>query len=486
MRARTMAVRIAFKYILNQWKSYNQSEKGNFAILTAILLPCIIIAAGCALDLSRLLAAKTEAQGSLDAAVLAAAVTGRSEDSELKETVISFLESQRKGLAGTISVVEFHRTRNPNVLSATARGTIATTFMQFVNIDEMTFSITAEARWATEQTIEVAMVLDNTWSMNGERLQALKKAATELVSVLEKNKEPGGILKIGLVPYADYVNVGMYNRFRSWVSVPDEFTSERSCEMVTTARICERGAYKSCSRTVDGIAESYDCTPYQCETRNVRPYERCVGGEEYSWFGCVGSRPSGTLRLTDASPNTPYPGILSPRKNCLNPIIPLTSALDEVRSGIVNMVVQAGAYKPSTYIPAGLIWGVNILSPTRPFSEGLAYDDDNRRPRKVLVLMTDGANTMTLDQSTGRHRETNSESELSKTYRDMRSICSYAQSKKIDVYTVSFLVDDRIGEDAMRSCATSPKYYFDAKNAKELKDAFSNIAASLSSVILTR
>lgn len=100
--------------------------------------------------------------------------------------------------------------------------------------------------------------------------------------------------------------------------------------------------------------------------------------------------------------------------------------------------------------------------------------------------MTDGANTMKLDQSTGKHLDTSNDNELSKTYSDMQSICSYAQSKKIDVYTVSFLVDDRIGENAMRSCATSPKYYFDAKNAKELKDAFSNIAASLSSITLTR
>ena len=486
MRAIHLAFRNSFKYILKQSKSYKQNEKGTFAVLSAILLPCIIIAAGCALDLSRLLAAKTEAQGSLDAAVLAAAVAGRSEDSELKEIVINFLEGQRPGLSGAISLVKFNRSRNPNVLSASASGTLTTTFMKFVNIKELTFSITAEAKWATEQTIEVAMVLDNTWSMNGEKLQALKKAATELVSVLEKNKEPGGILKIGLVPYADYVNVGLYNRFRSWISVPEEVTTERSCEWKNTARICERGEYKSCSRTVDGVTERYDCTPYRCEMRNVMPYERCVGGEKFSWYGCVGSRTSGTLRLTDESPRDRYPGILSPTKNCLDPIIPLTSVLNEVRSGIVNMVVQVGAYKPSTYIPAGLIWGVNILSPTRPFEEGLAYDDDNRRPRKVLVLMTDGANTMKLDQSTGKHLDTSNADELSKTYSDMQSICLYAQSKKIDVYTVSFLVDDRIGEDAMRSCATSPKHYFDAKNAKELKDAFSNIAASLSSVTLTR
>lgn len=195
MRAIHLAFRNSRKYILKQWKSYKQNEKGTFAVLSAILLPCIIIAAGCALDLSRLLAAKTEAQGSLDAAVLAAAVAGRSEDSELKEIVINFLEGQRPGLSGAISLVEFNRSRNPNVLSASASGTLTTTFMKLVNIKELTFSITAEAKWATEQTIEVAMVLDNTWSMNGEKLQALKKAATELVSVLEKNKEPGGILR---------------------------------------------------------------------------------------------------------------------------------------------------------------------------------------------------------------------------------------------------------------------------------------------------
>ncbi|MBN7808375.1 VWA domain-containing protein [Agrobacterium rosae] len=467
-------------------RDFSNNKQGSFAVISAILLPCLIIMAGCALDLTRLMAAKKEAQGALDAAVLAAASSGKPEDYQLEKIVSEFLKGANVTMSENLTLERFVRTRAPNTVSASIRGRVPTTFMSLANIDEITISVFAEAKWATEQTIEVAMVLDNTWSMQGEKLAALKNAARDLVNTLENNKDPEGSLKVGLVPYADYVNVGLYNRFRPWIAVPDEYTTQRTCETVNTENVCERGNTRTCTKLVDGMAEKYDCTLYQCTTKPVRSYQRCTGGQEFSWHGCVGSRTSNKLRLNDLSPNVPYPGLLSATKNCLDPIVPLTANLNEVRIRINHMIVQIGSYKPSTYIPAGLIWGVNILSPTRPFSEGAAYDDENRMPHKALILMTDGANTMRFDQSTGTHLETSNAAELKQTDSDMQSICQYARSKKIEVYTVLFQVNDDSSNNGLLRCATSPRHSFDAKNSKELIKAFSDIAASLTSVTLTK
>ncbi|KIP99528.1 hypothetical protein RU07_18745 [Agrobacterium tumefaciens] len=467
-------------------REFIKNRQGSFAVISAILLPCLIVIAGCALDVARLVAAKSEAQAALDAAVLAAASSGKPEDHQLEKIASEFLNGANVTMSEKLKLERFVRTRGPNIVSASARGRVPTTFMSFANIDEISIVVFAEAKWATEQTIEVALVLDNTWSMNGEKLTALKNAATDLVNTLEENKDARGSLKVGLVPYADYVNVGLYNRFRSWIAVPDEYTTQRFCETVNTETVCERGNTRTCTKLVDGMAEKYDCTPNQCTTKPVRSYERCTGGQGFSWHGCVGSRTSNKLRLNDLSPNVPYPGLLSATKNCLNPIVPLTADLTEVRTRINHMIVQIGSYKPSTYIPAGLIWGVNILSPTRPFSEGAAYDEENKKPLKAIILMTDGANTMRFDQQTGTHLDTSNADELKQTDSDMQSICQYAKSKKIEVYTVSFQVENDSSNAGLLSCATSPRHSFDAKNPKELLKAFSDIAASLTSVTLTK
>ncbi len=64
--------------------------------------------------------------------------------------------------------------------------------------------------------MDVALVLDNTGSMRGRKLITLKKAAKDLVETLYDSKTKDSEIKIGLVPFAQYVNVGMNNRNAWW------------------------------------------------------------------------------------------------------------------------------------------------------------------------------------------------------------------------------------------------------------------------------
>lgn len=52
----------------------------------------------------------------------------------------------------------------------------------------------------------------------------------------------------------------------------------------------------------------------------------------------------------------------------------------------INALVADG----NTVIPAGLLWGWRVLSPTVPFTQGAPYDDE--KWIKALVLLTDGEN----------------------------------------------------------------------------------------------
>lgn len=471
-----------------------RDTSGVTAMLFAICAVPVLLVVGAGVDFSRVSAARTAAQSAADAAALAAASSKLDVEAAMRLVADNHANANlRETNASGSKITEFAYNGTTREVRLKITGSVKSTFMALAGWQTLPYEAEAKAVRGLNGTTELVLVLDNTWSMAGDKLVALKAAAEDLV--VQLRQDPNADVKIGVVPYADYVNVGVNNRNSGWVDVPADYstTSARTCTTLTTRQTCTRGAARTCTRVVDGRSETYDCTPSTCTTQTVPPYESCSGGNTtwYRWYGCVGSRRAGNLRLNDTTPSERYPGYLATSQNCLNPIVPLTSNQATVISAIRGMVVNIGGYRPSTYIPAGLIWGVNVLSPTAPFSEGAAYDPTNRRPRKVMVLMTDGENTLVFRSADGRHiapsgNATAQAAQLKQTYDDMNDICTYAKSKQIEVFTVAFDITDTTAISAMRNCASSSAHYFDAKDRQGLADAFKAIALSLQNVRITQ
>jgi hypothetical protein len=205
----------------------------------------------------------------------------------------------------------------------------------------------------------------------------------------------------------------------------------------------------------------------------------------YRWYGCVGSRNTGTLRLNDTLPTTRYPGFVQTSQACLNPILPLTETKATVLSQINGLVVNIGSYRPETYIPAGMIWGINALSPSAPLTEGRAYGTN---VRKIIVLMTDGENTLRYVSSNGTHTApsgSTSAAQLAQTNDDVGSLCTYAKSQNMEIYTVSLGVTSATARNMLTSCATSTAHAYAASDSTALIAAFRRIARSINAVRLT-
>ena len=49
--------------------------------------------------------------------------------------------------------------------------------------------------------------------------------------------------------------------------------------------------------------------------------------------------------------------------------MPLTANKATIDTAIDNMIAY---YSTGTFIPTGLVWGWHVLSPTEPFTEGIA------------------------------------------------------------------------------------------------------------------
>ncbi len=486
------------------FKQFLKAQGGNFASFAALASLPLILAGGVALDYTRYLSAEKHLQDVADAAALAIAASDGEDESELRALAEKYVSGNHSEsriqdlLVASLDIGE-------DQVDLELKGRLKTSFMGIVRYDWLDVSASSLAVRAVTGSVELALVLDNTWSMSEKdsygvtKITTLKKAAGALVTELMSN--PKADVSIGLVPYADYVNVGTKYRNESWLSVPADYDVEpkpKVCEIkdVTSTPCLAYAPKYSCTTYVDGVAQASTCGG-QC-VKNGTPYtekkEVCSGGgsvTKYRWYGCIGSRMSGTTRLNDGSPAVTYPGYVETSQKCLNPIVPLSKNKASLASAIDGMIINISSYKPYTYIPAGMIWGVNLLSPTAPFKEAGAYDAKNVAPRKAIVLMTDGENTLRFNSGNGRHASLSSTAataatQLAQTNADTKAICDYAKTNKIEIFSVAFMVDNVDAKSILEYCATDTEHYFDASDPDKLMAAFSGIARSLSQVRLAR
>ncbi|EAU41492.1 Flp pilus assembly protein TadG [Fulvimarina pelagi HTCC2506] len=455
------------------------------------ILP-MLLAVGGTVDVGRQSSLATDLQEAIDIAALHIA-KAPSDAIPGEEDVLQLIKSNITTKDSRIALKKLDVTEKDVSLHATAE--ITPFFLGLAGIKNLTAQRATKTAREARGEIEVALVLDTTWSMSEKdssgksRLDSLKGAAAKLVDTIFTED---GKTRVAVVPYADYVNVGTQHRNQSWLDVPPSYSttpSERRCETRTTRTQCTSYAPTyQCTRTVDGVSESTTCGGgcTSSETVQVAPYEYCTGGgssRTYDWYGCVASRTVGDYRLTDARPDIRYPGFLGTSRECPGPLLSLSTREADVKTSISNLSYGGGGYRPSTFIPAGLIWGLNVLSPPAPFEEQ-AYDPNNKLPRKALVLMTDGANTMVFNSSDGRHRNARSGTEVAQSDRDTISICNNIKRSGIEIFTVGFMVNSSSALDLLKECATDGEHYFDATSPEELHSAFGRIADGLTQIRL--
>jgi Flp pilus assembly protein TadG len=487
---------------------FRKQESGSTITMFAFAGVVLIGMAGAVIDYGRVTKARASLQAATDSAALAAARLPSKDTAQLRAAANKFFVANTDSIDGNnIEITDFAFQESTGTVTIDSSGVLDTSLMSVIGIKTMPFSAKSSAVKEVSGTVEMALVLDNTWSMSesagsaDSKITVLKAAAKSLVNTVLASG--GSNVKIGIVPFADYVNVGTGNRGQSWISVPADYSETKTtttpavpytCTTVSTKQVCTKGAPKTCTSYTDGVPSTYDCTPQTCTTQPVTPYQQCSGGTpekttttttNYKWFGCVYTRNSGTtLLLPDQTTTTLYKGIQQTSQTCLNPIVPLTTNKTTLTSAIDGLIINSGSYKPSTYIPDGMVWGVNLLSPAAPFAEGAAYDTANKLPRKALVLMTDGANTRTFN-SDGSHTNASSTTQVTKANTDTSKVCAEAKAKKIEVFTVAFAVTDAAAKTMLQGCATDAEHYYDATNAAALAAAFQAIGQSLTSLRLS-
>jgi len=456
------------------YQQFAHDPRGSISIMFALSLVAIIGFVGLAVDFGRGYNVKTSLQNSLDAALLAAAMESLKDDGDVQAAANAFIKSNWKGKYGITTPPKISVSSSK---AGSVQGSIAVTlpnyFLPLYGLNTLNLSTNGAVNMGLGK-VEIAMALDTTGSMKGAKLGSLKDAATLLVDTVMPEDADFDNVRMGLVPFAQYVNVGTQYRDEPWIDVPDD-SSKSKYKCWNTYPDKKKSNCKKVNKTCKNDGVSYPCKKTKCDVDYGEPVEKCgVKKSNYKWRGCVGSR-NYPNNINDGNYGDKVPGLLNTW--CSSPLTRLTNDRNEILSKIDAMNASG-----ETYIPAGLAWAWRVLSKTAPFDDGVAYSamNDGASVRKALVLMTDGKNTKSPTYPT--HRGGGAAESNNLTAR----LCSNIKATGTEIFTVTFEVVDADIKDLMESCASNDGSYFDAENGAELSAAFKSIGASLSQLRLSK
>ncbi|MBL8546986.1 MAG: hypothetical protein JNL81_11020 [Hyphomonadaceae bacterium] len=187
---------------------FTRARGGNVAMMWALMGTVLVGLLGLTVDFTRAVMVRTELQNAADSAVLAAARQPANVTLEDRAArARAFFDAEAPQFAGNATVTLTDIGNNGYRLHATAP--LHTTLAQLVAPDDWTVGVDAEAVRGGVN-LEVALVLDTTGSMAGQRITDLRNSAGDLVDLIVQTNQTPYYSKMALVTWAMGVNAGSY------------------------------------------------------------------------------------------------------------------------------------------------------------------------------------------------------------------------------------------------------------------------------------
>jgi Flp pilus assembly protein TadG len=490
-----------------------RDESGIVLILFALLIIPLLLVVAIAIDFSQTLVVKRQLTAAVDAAALTLGTLPTLDDAEAEAKAEDYIRAHYPG--GAIGrLTGFSVLREGEAVEVSATAEIDTSFLRVAGYDTLTVAVNSRVQ-RKQNKLEVVMALDNTGSMGGWKIVALKDAANTLVDTLFGEETEAPAVKIGLVPFANAVNIG---RLMRGTAIMDEATPAAiNGEQITNGGTVismfrvfdELGvAWGGCVRARTESFDTSDAPPTSADRRTLftpyfAPDEPLLAWPLLSannYFG-IDTTPQHAFTHYQGRSNVNANG---PNFNCPAVVQPLTNVKSTITTAIAAMNPNG-----QTVIPEGLAWGWRLISPGLPFTAGAPYDDQDTI--KVVILLTDGDNDVNsganqngaykskysaygyaVDGHLGAVNGSQADAVLNQKTAD---VCANIKANKdqdetdqdIIVYTIVF--DVKAGsktETLMENCASDPGKYFNSPTASDLQGAFESIALGLNKLRVAR
>jgi len=451
-------------------RNFFADSRGTVAIMLGLSALPLFLAAGVAIDTARVTREQAAFAAAVDSAALAIAASDRGDLTGLtesqKQARLEELEAYAATYIGenytpqfnddTVIDTDLEITDTEVLLGATHDYPM--TIMKLAGIQELSLNAFSEVT-KSGNSIEVALVLDNTGSMAGTKITDLKAAANKFIDTVVSDDQIPFYSKVAIVPYSMGVNVDTY---------------------ATAAR----GSINSGTSTTPGSAKFR----FTNREGNQRTYDIST---------CVSER-TGSNAYTDAAVGTSPVGRVypPPDKPCLSSKLqPLTSDKPALHASI-NAMEGVG----STAGQVGIAWGWYTLSPNIGLWSGssapAAYNAE--RLKKIMILMTDGeyntnyckgvrSNTSIIGAGGAASTHINCPAPNGNFYTQAETMCAALKAQGIIVYTVEFeLLNTTAAQNLVKNCASGGSFQYPASDSSKLEAAFEGIAKSLLALRLSK
>ncbi len=516
------------------------------------IVPFVVLA-GLAIDFGRALHVRARLEHAIDAAGLAVGAAQGLTQEEAQELGSKFFAANYPdevlGTPYDVTVTLYDQS-----VTVSAKASVNTTLLGIIGRDSIDVAREVEIE-RDGQDLELVMVLDNTGSMGGSKIAALRDAADMATEILFDNAagRPDG-LKIGLVPFSSAVNVGTGFE-RAWWMDANGDSPIHSYPLYFNKKVNRWDLFDALREDWDGCVEARpepfdlnDTPPNLGDPQTLfvpyfapdEPGDRGSDDSGYSnsylsdenWsdyrdssdydvgynyefsMGQAASmidglaegegliyRSSSAAKQANVdkyfSGRTPRRG--GPNDGCTaRPITPMTDNESAIRAEVGNMIASG-----TTNIPNGIAWGLRVLSPEVPFSEGRSWNDD--KLVKAMIVLTDGDNYINTRSnhndsaytsygyvSEGRFGVVSSSQNtvVSAMNDKTEEVCDIAKGLGARMYTITFQVSSSTTRNMMKSCASTDQdgkaLYWDSPSNAALEDAFKEIAKDLTQLRLKR
>ena len=513
---------------------FARDERGVTAILYGVMFTALLLGAAAAIDYGRAVHDKFEQQSALDAATLAASHRLGLDDQDATGLIKAnkfFAANMPDGSTAHITSLTMDSVNGE--VHATSSNSVGTTLLKMSSAGEARrdhINVGTSSRVVKgDGTLEVALVLDNSGSMNSD-MPDLKTAAKNLVSVVFTGASSDKV-KVGVVPFSASVNVGASHAGASWMDTgaassihSEDFSASKSrFDLFTDLGVTWGGCVAARPSPYDvqdtaastGIpdtmfvpmfapdepddanasAAGYSSYPnnYISDYGGTCPAATQVCVKFNKKKNTCSQYGNATMPVAEAQSRLcKYSGATvsgsGPNHMCTTTaILPLTQT-----KATVNTAIDAMAATGYTNIPDGTMWGWRVLSPGEPFSEGRAYSDSDNK--KILVIMTDGDNTY---PHSSNHNESRygafgfaSHGRLGTTYTNtaysaamdtkLLAACANAKAANVTIYTVGFRLEGNAAAlTRLQTCASGVSHAFSASSGAALIQSFENIGRSI-------
>lgn len=329
------------------FRKFFRDTRGNYALLTVVALVPLMGALALAVDYTEISRQRQDTLNALDAAGLATAryIASGVSDSQAIAYANNFFTANLRHVDPVntvLTVVLPNNSAGGGTLKMCADLTYSPYFLpaaaMLIGRESSDFNFTTCSEIRLKNTLEVALVLDNSGSMDTKggstgkpRMTLLKAAAKQLVETLslqaEQMKQMEKPVQFSLVPFAASVNVGNENKDATWMDLRgispihhENFDWSKMTKANSANKYIEKSGDIYYMRGKDwGSDQNKEMTRFKlyeliktqvCDVKNGSNCKTFGKSKQYEeWAGCVEARPF-PYNDNDASPTSSDPATL--------------------------------------------------------------------------------------------------------------------------------------------------------------------------------